>query len=218
MPCLPRAQQVVRRAARRPRRRAASASRAGPGRRRRTGRRRGRWRRPCRRRAGSASAIARSIAPGSSGLGNADGREVRVGLLLLRHDAAARRSRRSPAPAAPRCRRRRGAACRRCEVARPVGGELGDGVEVAVDDVVAEHRAAGAARDVGQRARPRRSARRSRRRRAARSGCRRRGRPCSRCPAAGCGWRSPSRRRRSRARGSRTPAAASAAAAAAAAP
>ena len=31
-------------------------------------------------------------------------------------------------------------------------------------------------------------------RRAARSGCRRRGRPCSRCPGAGCGWRSPSRR------------------------
>ena len=35
----------------------------------------------------------------------------------------------------------------------------------------------------------RRCARRSRRRRAARSGCRRRGRPCSRCPAAGCGSR-----------------------------
>ena len=35
------------------------------------------------------------------------------------------------------------------------------------------------------------------RRPAARSGCRRRGRPCSRCPAAGCGSRSPSRRPRS---------------------
>ena len=46
---------------------------------------------------------------------------------------------------------------------------------------------------------------------------RRRGRPCSRCPAAGCGWRSPSRRPRSRGGGWRRRAPASAAAGAAAA-
>ena len=46
-----------------------------------------------------------------------------------------------------------------------------------------------------------RSARRSRHRPARRSGCRRRGRPCSRCPAGGCGSRSPSPRRRSRGHG-----------------
>ena len=44
---------------------------------------------------------------------------------------------------------------------------------------------------VGRRRRRRRCAGRSRRRPVARSGCRRRGRPCSRCPAAGCARPSP---------------------------
>ena len=48
------------------------------------------------------------------GVGERDGREVRVGLLLLLDDLRARRSRRSRAPAPPTRRRRRAAACRRC--------------------------------------------------------------------------------------------------------
>ena len=49
------------------------------------------------------------------GVGERDGREVRVGLLLLGRRRAARRSRRvSQDLRAPTCRRRRAAACRRC--------------------------------------------------------------------------------------------------------
>ena len=58
------------------------------------------------------------------GVRERDGREVRVGLLLLLHDRGCVEARRSRAPAAPRCRRRRAAACRPCAgraVRRPRG-------------------------------------------------------------------------------------------------
>ena len=155
---------------------------------------------------------------GLLGVREGDGGEVGVGLLLLR-----RRRGRGEAGRLQHLQHRRAAdAVQRgvddVEVARAVGGERRRRCRVAVDD--RPRRAPCRDRRAGRRRprRPRRCARRSRCRQAARSGCRRRGRPCSRCPGAGCGSRSPSRRRRSRARGSRRPAAASAAAAAAAAP
>ena len=119
------------RAARRPRRRAASASRAGRGRRPRTGRRPGRWRPRGRRRGRSASAIARSIAPGLLRVGERDGREVRVRVLLLLDDGRRGEARGLQHPLH---RRTADAVQRRVddvEVARAVAGELGDGVEVA---------------------------------------------------------------------------------------
>ena len=123
------------------------------------------------------------------GVGEGDGREVGVGVLLLLDDVRGvepgglqhLRDRRTAdavqrrvddrevarAVARPGRRRCRGSG-RRCPRRRPCRRRRG----------------------AGRRARRRRrSGRRSRCRPAARSGCRRRGRPCSRCPAAGCGWR-----------------------------
>ena len=95
------------------------------------------------------------------------------------------------------------------QVARPAAGEVDHGLRGSGRG--SRRRAprppvpAGDVRDGAHR---RDRAARSPRRPAARSGCRRRGRPCSRCPAAGCGSRSPSPRRRSPGRGWRRPAAA----------
>ena len=128
----------------------------------------------------------------------------------------ARRSPRSRAPARPTYRRRRAAACTTSRRSRgPSPASAGHGVQVGVDHAVAEDRPAVAARYVGERADRVDVGGDLSRRPGARSGCRRRGRPCTRCRAAGCGSRSPSRRPRSPARGSRRRAAAWAAAAAA---
>ena len=189
----PRGPGCARRAARRPRRRAASASRRCRRRRRRprTGRRRGRWRsrgraRPHgrargrgpsrraprgwgRRPSGSRGRAAACSAP-ASGRGSRPGRRRPAAVSL-------------PTPCSGVCTTLR---------SRGLSGATirGGGVQVGVDDVVAE-RLPAVVREPDRRRRSdaRRSARRSRRRPAARSGCRRRGRPCSRCPAAGCGWR-----------------------------
>ena len=156
---------------------------------------------------------------GLLGVGEGHRREVGVGLLLLLHDERRREARglqhlhdRGAADAVQR-------RVDEPEVARTVAGQPGHGVEVAVDDVlVASVRQPPVAGHVGERPDRGDVSRDLAVGRAARSGCRRRGRPCSRCRAAGCGSPSPSRRRRSRARGSRTRAAAWAAAAAARAP
>jgi hypothetical protein len=99
----------------------------------------------------AASAIARSIAPGSSGLGKATVGKSGSGSLLLRRRRRARGSR----PVSSTCEHRlpptpcRG--CRRSQVARARADQAGDRVEVAVDDVVAEGLPGVAAGHVGER-------------------------------------------------------------------
>ena len=144
--------------------------------------------------------------------------EVGVGLLLLVHDGGRREAR-----GLQHLQHRRTAHAVQggvddVEIPGTVPREVRGGVVVAVHDRLVEH-LAGTRHARSSPPGPRgRCARRSRCRRAARSGSRRRGRPCSRCPGAGCGSPSPSPPRRSRARGSHRPAAAWATAVAAAAP
>ena len=86
------------------------------------------------------------------GVGEGDGREVRVGLLLLLDD---RRRVEAGGLEHPLDRHAADAVQRRVddlEVARAVLDQPGDGVEVAVDDLLLEHLAGAAARDVGDRA------------------------------------------------------------------
>ena len=116
-----------------------------------------------------------------------------VGLGLRRRRRPARRSRRARARAQRRARRRRAAACRRCgsPAARQSGERGDDRLDVARRRPPAPSAlAAGAERHrppAGRRAAMRR--RDLARRRAGRSARRPApGRPCSRCPAAGCGW------------------------------
>ena len=86
------------------------------------------------------------------GVGEAHGRELRVGLLLLRHDVRRAEARRlehlDDGGAADTVQGR----VDELEVARAVGDEAGHGVEVGVDDLVAEHPPGRAARHVGERA------------------------------------------------------------------
>ena len=140
--------------------------------------------------ASSASAIARSIAPGSSGFGNAT-----VGKSGSGCSCCSTTARRGEAGGLEHLLDRRAAdAVQRrvddVEVARAVAGEArrrcrGSGRR-GPRRAPSRRRRAGTSASGADRGDP---ARRSRRRRAARSGCRRRGRPCSRCPAAGCGSR-----------------------------
>jgi hypothetical protein len=84
-------------------------------------------------------------------VGERHGREVRVRVLLLRDDVRRVEAGRlqhlddgGPADAVQGC-------VHQAQVAWPVSGELGDGVEVGVDDAVAEDRPAVPARHVRQR-------------------------------------------------------------------
>ena len=141
-----------RRAARRARRRGACATRPGRVRRPRTGRRPGRWRSTRSAPVSRASASARSMAPGSSGLGKATVGNSGSGSSCSATTWGAAK------PAVSRTCWAEVAAdpvhrgVDDGEVARAVVGETGDGVEVAVDDRLVQHRARAAARDVGDRA------------------------------------------------------------------
>ena len=107
----------------------------------------------------------------------------------------------SPAPARPTSRRPRAEVCRRAagRADRPRPGPRPcRGRRRRCPPRASATRPDAAPRPAGPRLR---CEPRSRRPQAARSGFRRRGRPCSRCRAAGCGWPSPSHRPRSRARG-----------------
>ena len=122
------------------------------------------------------------------GVGPRDGREVGIGPGLLRDDVRRREAgaveRVQAQPRADPVQRRVGDP----HVARVRGGERRQDRRPGRPRRrrPARRRRRAAARRAARRARSRP---RSARRRAERSGRRRRGRPCSRCPAAGCGWR-----------------------------
>ena len=188
-----------RRAARPARRRAAAASRRpGRGSPPRSGRRPGRWRWPGRRRSRAASASSRSIAPGSSGLGNATVGKSGSGSACSATTAGAAKPAAANAAASDLAAHPVQRGVRDPQVARTGRATTAAALsDVPVDDL--SRRGACRARPAGPRraARPPGSRPRCRRRRAARSARRRRpahragrpDRPCSRCPAAGCGWR-----------------------------
>jgi hypothetical protein len=86
-------------------------------------------------------------------VGERDGREVRVRLGLLGdHDGAAKPARSNAATCSTDGRRRRAAACRRRQVARPVAGTSSATRRGRRHDVLVEHLAGRPPRHVGQRA------------------------------------------------------------------